>query len=63
MSLNDIGIGIEISRSPSLMLEGVLTIIMESDQDPLELEGMVHAGLVGVGAKVYALSKLFPYSS
>jgi hypothetical protein len=53
--LNDIGIGIEISEKPSLMLEGVLNITMESNQDPLRLEGMVKAGILSAAAQVYVL--------
>ncbi|OJJ80050.1 uncharacterized protein ASPGLDRAFT_29331 [Aspergillus glaucus CBS 516.65] len=56
VSLNEIGIGIEISRNPSLIVEGVLKMLMESGQDPLELEGKVRAGLVSVGAQVAAKS-------
>lgn len=53
VKLNDIGIGIEVSRNPSLMLEGVLAIKMERDQDPLKLEGMVRAGVLSASASVY----------
>ncbi|PYH44093.1 uncharacterized protein BP01DRAFT_343380 [Aspergillus saccharolyticus JOP 1030-1] len=52
VTLGNIGVGIEISKSPSLSLEGVLTILMESGQDPLVLEGMVRAGLLEASAKI-----------
>ncbi|RAH80149.1 hypothetical protein BO86DRAFT_411095 [Aspergillus japonicus CBS 114.51] len=52
VTLGDIAVGIEISKNPSLSLEGVLTILMESGQDPLVLEGMVRAGVLEASASV-----------
>ncbi|RAH47728.1 uncharacterized protein BO95DRAFT_480685 [Aspergillus brunneoviolaceus CBS 621.78] len=52
VKLGDIGVGIEISTNPSLSLDGVLTILMESGQDPLVLEGMVRAGALHASAYV-----------
>ncbi|GAB1201139.1 hypothetical protein APSETT444_010526 [Aspergillus pseudonomiae] len=50
--LCEIGIGIEISKAPSLMVMGTLNIVMDVDQDPLLLEGMVKAGLLSSSASI-----------
>jgi hypothetical protein len=52
--LSDIGIGIEVSKTPSLMLQGVLNIKLESNQDPLKLKGTVKAGITSASAMMYA---------
>lgn len=41
------------------MVEGVLTMLMESGQDPLELEGMVSAGIQSMNARMYAFWNSF----
>jgi hypothetical protein len=56
--LNDIRVGIEISTNPGLTLEGVLSILMESGQDPLVLEGMVKAGILSAKASMYVQAHL-----
>ncbi|KAL3440567.1 hypothetical protein BJX65DRAFT_314646 [Aspergillus insuetus] len=52
VKLNDIRVGIEISTNPGLTLEGVLSILMESGQNPLVLEGMVKAGILSAKASI-----------
>lgn len=55
VKLCEIAIGIEISKTPSLMVMGTLNIVMDVDQDPLLLEGMVKAGLLSSSASMYGL--------
>ncbi|KAI9370273.1 hypothetical protein BJX61DRAFT_535780 [Aspergillus egyptiacus] len=50
--LTKITLGIEISKDPSLMVSSVLSILMESGQDPLLLEGMIKAGLLEASAMI-----------
>ncbi|KAB8210403.1 hypothetical protein BDV34DRAFT_220543 [Aspergillus parasiticus] len=56
IKLTDLGVGIEISTNPSLMVSAVLNILMESGEDPLLLEGRIKAGLLDASASVVTKS-------